>query len=129
MTPFITNRPSAYPPSTGRNSHIPFGLYICPDGAQVLHDRNYVPTHWRIGDGSVAEAVPLLPDDRGRWCDHQLHGYFYVRGDHPIGMRSKAKGVITEISRGEAILAKFLEGAPVWCFLIKADRGVPTGWR
>lgn len=128
MTPFITDRLSAYAPSTGRNSHIPFGLYICPDGAQVLHDRNYVPTHWRAGDGSVAEAVPLLPGDLGRWCDYKLHGYFYVRGDHPIGMRSKAKGVIAEIARGEAILRKFLEGAPVWCYLIKADAGVPTGW-
>ena len=128
MTPFITNRPSAYAPATGSNSYIPFGLYVCPDGSQVLHDRNYVPTHWRVGDGSVAKAVPLLPGDRGRWCDAKLHGYFFVRGDHPIGTRSKSKPVRAAIERGEAILRLFLEGAPVWHYLIKADAGVPTGW-
>lgn len=127
--PFITDRPSPYAPATGRNSHIPFGLYICPDGSQVLHDRNYVPTHWRAGDGSVAKVVPLLPGDQGRWCDSKLHGYFFVRGDHPIGARSKARAVIAQIARGEAILSMFLGGEPVWSYLIKADTGVPTGWR
>ncbi len=76
----------------------------------------------------MAEAVPLLIGDRGRWCSYQLHGYFFVRGNHPIGARSKAKPVIAEIARGEAILKKFLEGEPVWAYLIKADIGVPTGW-
>jgi hypothetical protein len=128
VTPFLTDRPSAYAPATGRNSHIPYGLYICPDGFQVLHDRNYVPLYWRPGDGFMAEAVPLLIGDRGRWCSYQLHGYFFVRGNHPIGARSKAKPVIAEIARGESILKKFLEGEPVWAYLIKADTGVPTGW-
>jgi hypothetical protein len=128
MTPFITDRPSAHAPATGWNSHIPYGLYICPDGSQVLHDRNYVPTHWRFGDGFVAEPVPLLPGDIGRWCDWKLHGYFYVCGDHPIGARSKVKAIITEIARGEAILREFCEGASIWHYLIKADAGVPTGW-
>lgn len=60
MTPFITNRPSAHAPASGRNCHIPYGLYICPDGAQVLHDRNYVPTHWRPGDGVQLRENPNL---------------------------------------------------------------------
>lgn len=128
MTPFITDSPSAYTPASGRNSHIPYGLFICPDGSQVLHDRNYVPTHWRPEDGFMAEPVPLLPGNLGRWCNCKLHGYFFVRGDHPIGTRSKAKAVIAEIARGEAILSKFCKGAPVWHYLIKADAGVPTGW-
>ena len=129
MTPFITNRPSAHAPASGRNCHIPYGLYICPDGAQVLHDRNYVPTHWRPGDGVQAQPVPLLSTDCGRWCEYQQHGYFFVRGNHPLGARSRAKSVMAEIERGEAILRKFLEGAAVWCHLIKADTGVPIGWR
>jgi hypothetical protein len=128
VTPFITDRPSAHTPASGWNSHIPYGLYICSDGAQVLHDRNYVPTHWRTGDGVLALPVPLLSGDRGRWCEYQQHGYFFVRGNHPIGARSKAKAVIAEIARGEAILREFCEGAPVWHYLIKADAGVPTGW-
>lgn len=128
MTPFITDRPSAHISSSGRNSHIPYGLYICPDGSQVLHDRNYVPSHWRTGDGARAEVVPLLPGDLGRWCDHRLHAYFFVRGNHPIGSRSQSKSVKAEIARGETILRKFLEGAPIWHYLIKADAGVPTGW-
>ena len=128
MTPFITDRPSAHNLASGRNNHIPYGLYICSDGAQVLHDRNYVPMHWRTGDGYVAKPVPLLSGGLGRWCDHELHGYFYVRGNHPIGTRSKTKAVIAEIARGETILWKFLEGATVWCYLIKADPGIPTGW-
>lgn len=128
MTPFITDRPSAYAPATGWNSHIPFGLYVCPDGAQVLHDRNYVPTHWRVGDGHLARPVPLLPGDQGRWCDHKLAGYFFTLGNHPIGTRSKSKAVRLAIERGEAILRLFIEGAPIWHYLIKADAGVPTGW-
>ena len=124
MTPFITDRPCAYAPASGRNSHIPYGLYICPDGAQVLHDRNYVPTHWRTGDGAMAEPVPLLQGDLGRWCDYKLAGYFFIWGNHPIGTRSKAKSVTAEIARGEAILTNFLEGVPVWQYLLKADAGV-----
>lgn len=128
VTPFITDRPSAHRPASGSNSHIPYGLYICSDGSQVLHDRNYVPTHWRPGDGFMAAPVSLLRGDVGRWCSYQEHGYFYVRGNHPIGMRSKAKTVRAEIARGEAILRAFCEGVPVWHYLVKADAGVPTGW-
>jgi hypothetical protein len=94
----------------------------------VLHDRNYVPMHWRAGDGFLAHPVPLLSFGFGRWCDYKLHGYFYVRGDHPIGARSRTKAVRAEIARGEAIIENFLNGAPVWSYLIKADAGVPTGW-
>ena len=128
VTPFITDRPSAHAPASARNFHIPYGLYLCPDGAQVLHDRNYVPTYWRPGDGVPAQPVPLLADGGGRWCQYQQHGYFFVRGSHPLGMRSTAKSVWADIARGEEILAKFLKGAPVWSYLIKADTGVPTGW-
>ena len=128
MTPFITNRPSAHAPASGRNFHIPYGLYIFPDGAQALHDRNYVPTYWRAGDGALAQPVPLLSTDHGRWCEYQQHGYFFVRGNHPLGARSTAKSVITQIARGEAILREFFGGVPVWSYLIKADAGVPTGW-
>lgn len=129
MTPFITNRPSAHAPASGSNCHIPYGLYICHDGAQVLHDRNYVPTYWRPGDGSLAQPVALLSDGLGRWCEYQQHGYFFVRGNHPLGRRSKAKFVMAEIARGEEILGKFLKGAPVWCYLIKAYAGVLMVWR
>ena len=69
MTPFITNPPSPYVPASGRNFHIPYGLYIFPDRAQALHDRNYVPTYWRAGDGALAQPVPLLSTNRGRWCE------------------------------------------------------------
>lgn len=128
MTPFITDRSSAYAPSTGRNSHIPFGLYICADGSQVLHDRNYVSTYWRAGDGHLAEPVPLLPDGRGRWCSHDKHGYFFVGGSHPIGRSSKSKSVKAAIVRGEIILERFITGQPVWAYLAKAEIGVCTGW-
>ncbi len=49
-----------------------------------------------------------------------------LRGEdnHPIGTRSKAKSVTAEIARGEAILTNFLEGVPVWQYLLKADAGV-----
>ena len=127
MTPFITHRSSAHAPAAGRNSHIPYGLYVFPDGAQALHDRNYVPSYWRDGDGNLALPVPLLPDGLGRWCQYQQHGYFFVRGSHPLGMRSTAKSVRADIARGEEILANFLKGAPVSSYLIKADTGVPTG--
>lgn len=129
MTPFISDRPSAYAPTTGRNCHVPYGLYICPDGAQVLHDRNYVPTYWRAGDRAIAQPVPLLPGGRGRWCSHKDHGYFFVRGSHPLGARSKSATVRAAIERGEEILNRFLTGQPVWAYLAKADAGVPTGWR
>lgn len=124
MTPFITNRPSAYSPASGRNFHIPYGLYISPDGAQALHDRNYVPTYWRSGDGFLAQPVSLLSNNRGRWCEYQQHGYFYIRGSHPIGARSTSKSVKVAIVRGEIILKKFIDGEPVWPFLVKADAGV-----
>ena len=127
VTPFITNCPSAHAPASGRNFHIPYGLYVFSDGAQALHDRNYVPTYWRPGDGVLAQPVPLLSYDRGRWCEYKQHGYFFVRGNHPFGRRSKVKAVVAEIARGETILSKFLEGAPVWCYLVKADVGLPTG--
>jgi hypothetical protein len=128
MTPFKTDRPSAHAPSTGRNSHIPYGLYICIDGSQVLHDRNYVPTHWRAGDGHLAEPVPLLPDGRGRWCSHDKQGYFFVGGSHPIGRRANSKSVKAAIVRGETILERFITGQPVWAYLANADVGVCTGW-
>ena len=118
MTPYITDRPAAYLPAQGRNSHIPYGLYFCPDGSQVLHCRNYTPTWVRQGDGWPAQPVKLLQTSQSRWVEYQCHGYFFRRGNHPIGRRPVGRAVRDEIARGESILNAFLAGKPVSEYLI-----------
>jgi hypothetical protein len=119
MTPYITHRPAAYLPAQGRNSHIPYGLYVCPDGSQVLHCRNYTPTWVRQGDGWPAQPVKLLETPQSRWVEYQCHGYFFRRGNHPIGRKPVGGAVRDEIARGESILNAFLAGKPVWRYLIQ----------
>lgn len=132
LTPYILDRPSAYPPAEGRNSHIPYGLWICPDGWQVLHDRNYVPRSARPGDGSQAVAVPILPGGRGRWVNWQASGYFFVGGSYPsLTHRPVKKAERLALAHGEQILDDFHSGCPVWRYVARSDN-LPLGldrWR
>jgi hypothetical protein len=130
LTPYILEEPSAHPPAEGRNSHIPYGLWTCPDGAQALFDRNYVPRWARPADGSPAAPVPLLPCGRGRWVKWQAGGYFFADGEqafltHGKGRQRKAERLA--IAHGERILADFCSGGPVWRYIAKSD-SMPIGF-
>lgn len=117
MTPHITSRPAAYPPATGRNSHIPYGIYVCPDGTEVLFCRNYTPLFARNADGSGAQRVPLLSDGNPRWVEYQRAEYFFRSGNHPRGRLSKP-WVKANVAHGEMILEKFSAGDPVLHFAV-----------
>jgi len=114
MSPYILDQPSAHWPYESKNAHIPYGVYTCPDGTQVLFDRAYVPTWARNADGSGVEAVPRLPDGRGRWVDHTGQKYFYIGGAWPNGWpKYKSARLRRLIEHGERILADFKAGLPI----------------
>ena len=134
ITPYILDQPSAYLPASGPNSHIPYGLWICPDGTQLLFDRNYVPRWRRAEDGSSAIPVPLLPCGSGRWVNWQARGYFFVNGEQAFlsyGKGRQRKAERLAVAHGERILAEFCSCRPVWRYIASGD-GIPTGldrWR
>lgn len=132
LTPYILDGPSAHMPAEGRNSHIPYGLWICPDGWQLLHDRNYVPRWARPGDGSPAVPVPLLPCSRGRWVAFVSRGWFFVGGSCPsLTHRPTKKVERLALAHGERILDDFRSGRPVWRYIARGD-SIPLGldrWR
>ena len=134
LTPYILDRPSAHPPAAGPSSHAPYGIWICPDGAQVLFDRNYVPRWSRAGDGSPAVPVPLLPCGSGRWVKWQSSGYFFTGGEQAFlsyGKGRQRKAERLALGHGERILDEFRSGRPVWRYIARGD-GIPLGldrWR
>ena len=130
LTPYILDRPSAHLPTSGPNSHIPYGLWICPDGTQLLFDRNYVPRWRRAEDGASAIPVPLLPDGRGRWVRWQACGYFFTGGEQAFlayGKGRQRKAERLALAHGERILDDFRAGRPVWRFIAKSD-SMPVGF-
>lgn len=131
LTPYILDGPSAHPPAVGRNSHIPYGFWICPNGTQVLFDRNYVPRWARPGDGSPAIPVPLLPCGRGPWVEWQTRGYFFVDGEQAFlaygNGRQRKKAERLALAHGERILDDFRSGRPVWRYVAKSD-SMPIGF-
>ena len=135
LTPYILDRSSAHMPAVGPNAHLPYGLWVCPDGWQVLHDRNYVPQWARAGDGSPAVPVSLLPCGHGRWVEAALWGYFFADGEQAFLTASKrrsSKARRLAVAHGERILEDFCLGRPVWRYIVPGGAGVPTGvahWR
>lgn len=132
LTPYILDRPSAHPPAVGPYSHIPYGMWVCPDGWQVLHDRNYVPRWARAGDWSRAYPVPLLPcgRGRGRWVEAVSHGYFFTGGEQArlnYTHKPRKKAALLALSHGERILDDFRSGRPVWRYVARGD-GIPVGF-
>lgn len=61
---YILDMLSAYPPAQGRNSHIPYDLWICPDGWRKIHDKICVTRWTRAGDGPAAVPVPFMVGER-----------------------------------------------------------------
>lgn len=130
LTPNILERPSAYPPAQGRYAHLPYGLWVCPDGWQLLHDRNYVPRWARAGDGHRAFPVPLLPDGRGRWVEFATRGWFFIGGEKAWLTQTHAvrrKAARLAVAHGERILNDFKRGRPVWRYVARGD-GIPVGF-
>jgi hypothetical protein len=128
LTPYILDRPSAHPPAVGPCSHVPYGVWVCPDGWQVLHDRNYVPRWARAGDWSRAYPVPLLPC--GRWVEAVSHGYFFTGGEQArlnYTHKPRKKAALLALAHGERILEDFRSGHPVWRYVARSD-GIPVGF-
>ena len=126
MAASLTDKPAAHPTASGRNSHIPYGLYVCSDGTQVLHCRNYTPMWIRSGDGEVAQRVPLLPDGKSRWVNYESTGYFFIKGSHPIGRNPRRRSVKAAVVNGERILENFIAGRPIWQYVARGG-DIPTG--
>lgn len=130
LTPYILDRPSAHPPAAGPNSHLPYGMWVCSDGTQLLHDRNYVPRWARAGDGFHARPVPLMPDGRGRWVKWQSSGYFFTGGEQSFltyGKGRQRKAERLAVAHGERILDDFRSGSPIWRYVAKSD-SMPVGF-
>lgn len=130
LTPYILDRPSAHSRAVGPYSHIPYGMWVCSDGWQVLFDRNYVPRWARPGDGSAAFPAPLLPCGCGRWVEAVSHGYFFTGGEqawltYTHKLRKKAER--RAAAHGERILEDFMSGLPVWRYVAKSD-SIPLGF-
>lgn len=134
LTSCILDRPSAHMPARGPNSHLPYGIWVCSDGTQLLFDRNYVPQWMRAGDDEPAVPVPLLPCGSGRWVNWQSRGYFFVDGEQAFlsyGKGRQGKAERLAVAHGERILADFCSCRPVWRYIASGD-GIPTGldrWR
>ena len=87
--------PNSTPPVCLRTT-MPYGMFTCADGREVLFDRNYKPLMQRIG-GTVTAA------DREEWVPWVLQRFFFDDVDPP--WRSAATR-----SRCEAVLAEWRGG-------------------
>lgn len=84
-------------------SELPYGLWTCADGREVLFNRNYQPI-WERHRGIVVES------DRHEWVDFTADAWFY--NDSSSRRRSTP-------ARLRAILSAFQSGADVRPWLLK----------
>lgn len=53
---------------------LPYGIWTCADGREVLFDRFYQPMFQRLEDGTVSRA------DSGEWVKWEKQNWFYHDG-------------------------------------------------
>jgi len=65
------------PPGRAPMRRLPYGLWTCADGRQVLFDRNYKPLFQRTPDGTVSVADP------DEWVPFVAQAWFYQDSTGP----------------------------------------------
>jgi len=106
-SPFILTKPERRPAST-LSKRIPcerevrvVEVAVCCEPLSAADFPFKRENNGNFADIGSLLASPALKADGiawvGRWCDHRLHAYFFVRGNHPIGSRSQSKSVKAEI--------------------------------
>lgn len=56
---------------------LPYGVWTCPDGRQVLFNRDYTPIWQKDANGKVSVA------DQTEWVEFDRQDHFYVEGSEP----------------------------------------------
>lgn len=95
---------------------LPYGVWTCADGREVLFDRDYTPICQRTPPGP---ASPADPEERVR---HISSHHFYVDGTPERRKRAAAMAVLAEWDFVEPVLTQ----AEDMDFLSKAARAGAT---
>lgn len=86
-------------------ARLPYGLWTCADGREVLFNRGYRPIWSRVGKGAVQPCA-------FEWVRFKTQGWFFDDGNPP--WRNPAT-----LSKCERILGKFITGERIDKELVK----------
>jgi hypothetical protein len=77
---------------------LPYGLWTCADGTEVLFNRHYEPL-WERANGVVTDI------SGGAWVPHQTEKFFYTDSDRRSlrAMRRKLTDVLTAFKSGQDV--------------------------
>ena len=98
-----------------RRTRLPYGVWTCADGREVIFNRFYTPI-WQRLDGVVLAADPA------EWVTWTTQRWFYVDGDtrQPADLCRRIEGILAAFQNGEDVrsmvtpMAPTLKRAPRW---------------